>query len=263
MIGGIIGDIVGSVYEDGNMKSKDFTLWSPKCEFTDDTVLSVATADWILNGGRCEDFYYSYTSKYPTCGYGTGYMKWYFNRKYHGKYIPYNSYGNGSAMRVGPIGWAYYSIEEVLKVSRDSAICTHNHKEGIKGAQAIACCVFLARNKESKEDIKTFIEKSFGYNVSLSMQNISKDYQWNATCQETVPQAILCFLEGKNFEDSIRNAVSLGGDSDTIACMTGAISEAFYGIPMGIAEKVCEYLPPELIRVINIFEKKFGNNIIL
>ncbi len=263
MLGGIIGDIVGSIYEDGNMRSKDFPLWSPKCGFTDDTVLTVATADWILSGGSCEDFYYSYTAKYPTCGYGTGFMKWYFNRKYHGKYIPYNSYGNGSAMRVGPIGWAYNSLEEVLRVSRESALCTHNHKEGIKGAQAIASCIFLARNKESKENIKPFIEKIFGYNLSLSMRNMSKNSMWNATCQETVPQAILCFLEGKDFEDSIRNAVSLGGDSDTIACMTGAISETFYGIPKGIAVKAYEYLPSEFIKVINIFEKNFENNILL
>ena len=232
MMGGIIGDIIGSIYEDGDMKSKDFPLLNPKCSYTDDTILSVATADWILSGGRCEDFYFSYVAQCPSCGYGTGFMKWYFTRKYHGKYIPYNSFGNGSAMRVGPVGWAYNSIEEVLKVSKKTALCTHNHNEGIKGAQAIASCIYLARNKRSKEDIKNNVENTFGYNMNITMRTIVDNYTWNATCQQTVPQAVVSFLESNNFVDAIRNAISLGGDSDTLACMAGAISVAYWGIMM-------------------------------
>lgn len=143
MLGGIIGDIIGSIYEDGDMRSKDFPLWSENCHFTDDTVLTIATADWILNGGNIEDYYYSYFSEYPTCGYGTGFIKWTIIRKFHNKFIPYNSFGNGSAMRVGPVGWAFDNIEDVLEYSKTSAMCTHNHEEAIKGAQAIASCVFL------------------------------------------------------------------------------------------------------------------------
>jgi ADP-ribosylglycohydrolase len=166
-------------------------------------------------------------------------------------------------MRVGPIGWAFNSIEEVLKVSKDSALCTHNHKEGIKGAQAIASCIFLARKRASKEEIKCFIENSFGYNINISMREMARGYTWNATCQQTVPQAIVSFLESKNFEDCIRNAVSLGGDSDTIACMAGSISEAFWGIPVEIANQAYRFLPPELVSIITKFEDSFGNNILL
>lgn len=263
MIGGIIGDIVGSIYEDGNIKTKDFPLWNDRCHFTDDTVLTVATADWIINGGVCENYYYSYVNRFPNCGYGTGFMKWYFNRKYHGKFIPYNSYGNGSAMRVSPIGWAYDNMENVMKVSMDSASCTHNHEEGIKGAQAIASCIFLARNKESKEVIKKYVEDSFGYDLNTSIRKIIENYTWNATCQHTVPQAILSFLESDNFEDSIRNAISLGGDSDTIACMTGAISEAYWGVPVDLVKTAYKFLPLDLCDVIEKFEKTFGNNILL
>ena len=260
MIGGIIGDIIGSIYEDGNMKSKDFPLWNDNCHFTDDTVLTIATADWLLNGGRCEDYYYSYAAQFPSCGYGTGFIKWYFTRKYHNKYVPYNSYGNGSAMRVGPIGWVFDSIEEVLRVSQVSAICTHNHKEGIRGAQAIASCVFLARKGKTKEEIRHFTENTFNYNVSTSLKEIKKIYKWDVTCQQTVPHAIISFLESKDFEDCIRNAVSLGGDSDTIACMAGAIAEAFYGIPTELREKVLEFIPQAFVNIINPFEKRFGNN---
>lgn len=263
MIGGIIGDIVGSIYEDGTMKSKHFPLWDDRCHFTDDTVLTVATADWLLNGGKCEDYYYSYAMEYPTCGYGTGFMRWCFNRKFRSVYHPYNSYGNGSAMRVGPIGWAYNSMEEVLKVSNDTALCTHSHEEGIKGAQTIASCIFLAKNKESKEYIKAFVKRTFGYNIDVSLKEISKSYTWNATCQHTVPEAIISFLESNDFEDGIRNAISLGGDSDTIACMTGAISEAYWGIPIEMQEKAYEYLPTEFISIIKNFEKTFGNNLLL
>ena len=258
MLGGIIGDIIGSIYEDGNIKSKAFPLWSDKCHFTDDTVLTIATADWLLNGGRCEDYYYSYTGQFPSCGYGTNFLKWYFNRKFHKEYKPYNSYGNGSAMRVGPVGWAFDSLELVMQYSKISAQCTHNHEEGIKGAQTIAACVFLARMRKTKEDIKRFVEDTFNYDVSISLEKITQDHIWNATCQQTVPQAIISFLESVNFEDSIRNAVSVGGDSDTIACMTGSISEAFYGVPIELRKQSLKYLPPSIINVINMFENRFG-----
>lgn len=259
MFGGIIGDIVGSVYEDGNMNCKKFPLWSAGCRYTDDTVLTVATADCILNNGSYEDYYYKYATEYPTCGYGSGFMKRVFIKKFHNKYIPYNSYGNGSAMRVSPIGWAYDHLEDVLQKSKESSECTHNHIEGIKGAQAIACCVFLARKYKTKDYIRCFIEDTFHYNLSISLEELTRGYLWNATCQQTVPQAIISFLQSKNFEDCIRNAISLGGDSDTIACMAGAVAEAFYGIPTGLRDKALELIPPTFVNIVNQFEKRFGN----
>ncbi len=259
MIGGIIGDIIGSIYEDGLIKSKTFPLWDANCHFTDDTVLTVATADWLINGGKCEDYYYSYALNYPACGYGTGFLKWVFMRKYRNKYLPYNSFGNGSAMRVGPVGWYCENIEDVMRISKESATCTHNHEEGIRGAQAIACCVFLAKKKIAKKEMKRIIENRFNYNISLSLHEASKDYIWNATCQNTVPQAIISFLESVDFEDSIRNAISLGGDSDTIACMTGAISEAYYGIPVVIRKRALDYIPKTMINIIKMFESCYGS----
>ena len=257
MLGGIIGDIVGSIYEDGNMKTKDFPFWNEKCHFTDDTVLTIATADCIMNRGKFENYYYSYATEYPHCGYGTGFMKWLFIKKYRNKFIPYGSYGNGSAMRVSPIGWAYNSIDDVKQMSKISAKCTHNSVEGIRGAQAIACSVFLAKMNAEKKTIKQFVENEFNYDLSLPISEVKKNYRWNATCQNTVPQAILSFLESKDFEDSIRNAISFGGDSDTIACMAGSISEAYYGIPIDIQMKAFEYLPVKLQKVLNRFAYTF------
>ncbi len=240
------------------MKSKDFPLWGEGCHFTDDTVLTVATADCILKGGRFEDYYYSYTSQFPSCGYGTNFMKWYFTRKFRNQFVPYQSFGNGSAMRVGPVGWGYERMTDVLDKSRDSAICTHNHEEGVRGAQAIATCVFLARKNESKGHIKRFVEEKFSYNLDCSLEDGQKNHKWNATSMQTVPQAITAFLESDNYEDCVRNAIAIGGDSDTLACMAGSIAEAYYGVPSELREKAYTYLPEKIIEVIEKFEFRFG-----
>lgn len=258
MIGGIIGDIVGSRYEDGNIKSKDFPLWGESCHFTDDTVLTVATADCILKDGKFEDYYFFYANQYPLCGYGTGFMKWYFIRKFKKQFVPYQSFGNGSAMRVGPVGWSCKSIKDVLNKSRESAICTHNHDEGIRGAQAIASCVFLARTNKPKGHLKKFVEEKFSYDLSCSLEDIQKCSIWNATSMQTVPQAITAFLESDNYEDCVRNAIAIGGDSDTLACMAGSIAEAYYGVPSELREKAYTYLPEKIIEVIEKFEFRFG-----
>ncbi len=270
MIGAIIGDIIGSVYEHDNIKTKDFPLFSNKCTFTDDTVLSVATAKWLLEGNECYRHYYELTSRYSTAGYGTGFIKWYFQVKYHKNPKPYNSCGNGSAMRVGPVGWAFDIEPELLAAAKISAECTHNHPEGIRGAQAIAFCIFMARHGFNVAEIKQAIEERFGYNLSTSIDELRLRYSWHGMdglgnggiCQDSVPQAIICALQAFDFEDAIRNAISIGGDSDTIGCMTGSIAEALYGIPKSIAEKASLYLPDDLSLTITDFEKKFGTFII-
>lgn len=263
MLGGIIGDIVGSIYEFNNHKSKDFQLFSNKMEFTDDSVLTVATADWLLSGGNICEYYARYAKQYPCPmgGYGSGFIGW-VSKTAEGDYSPYNSCGNGSAMRVGPVGWAFDSTEEIMHYAKLSAECTHNHPEGIKGAQAIALCVFMARAKVTKDVIRSRIGKNFGYNLSLSCDNIRKSYTWGATCQDTVPQAICAFLDSDSFEDAIRNAISIGGDSDTLACITGSIAEPFYGIPYDIYQKGMSYLPKPLKDIVITFESRFGDNIL-
>lgn len=262
MIGGIIGDIVGSIYEFDNYKSKDFKLFSNMSELTDDSILSIATADWLLSGGSVSEYYAEYAKQYPCPmgGYGSGFMSW-VRRTAEGDYSPYNSCGNGSAMRVGPVGWAFDTKEDILHFAKVSAECTHNHPEGIKGAQATALCVFMARSKVGKDIIRSTIEEEFGYDLRLSCDDIRKTYTWGATCQDTVPQAITAFLDSDSFEDAIRNAISIGGDSDTLACITGSIAEPYYGIPYDIYKKGMTYLPKHLKEIVLAFECRFGNNI--
>lgn len=262
MIGSIIGDIVGSVYEftENNIKTKEFELFSEEGDFTDDSILTCATADWILNGGNAGEYYAKYGLKYPLPkgGYGSKFVIWLYCAKNKNN-SPYNSCGNGSAMRVGPVGWAYDTVEEVLKMAKKSAECTHNHPEGIKGAQAVALAILMSRQKYSKEAIRTEIERRFGYNLHFTCDEIRPTYTFKETCQESVPQAIVAFLEGKDFEDSIRNAISIGGDSDTIGCITGSIAEAFYGVPEEVRKKAMEYLPDELKTIVTEFENKYNH----
>jgi ADP-ribosylglycohydrolase len=179
-----------------------------------------------------------------------------------GDYSPYGSCGNGSAMRVGPVGWAYDTEEKVLEAAKCSSECTHNHPEGIKGAQATALSIFLARKGASKEEIRKRIEDKFDYDLDFTCDGIRDTYDWGATCQDSVPQSIVAFLDGKDFEDSIRNAISLGGDSDTLGCITGSIAEAFFGIPQSIREQAWRYLDTAMQDIITEFENKYGNNII-
>lgn len=248
MIGAIIGDIVGSVYEWNNIKTKDFPPFSSGCFFTDDTVMTLAIAEGLMNGGGPEDFIAAmkkYGRLYPDSGYGGRFGSWLFSDGIN----PYNSWGNGSAMRVSPVAWAFDILSEVEKYAEISAAVTHNHPEGIKGAQATAAAIFLARKGKTKEEIKAYIENKYGYNLNRSLDEIRPNYRFNESCQETVPEAIIAFLESVDFEDAIRNAISLGGDSDTLAAITGSIAEAAYGIPKDIKEKALSILDQGLLDV--------------
>lgn len=257
MIGAIAGDIIGSVYEFNNIKTKDFPLFSPLSRFTDDTVLTVAIANSIISGTPCCDSIRSFGRAYPNAGYGSSFKNWLFSENTS----PYNSFGNGSAMRVSPIGFAFNSIDEVIKEAKLSAEITHNHPEGIKGAQATALAIYLARKGAGRDIIKKEIHNWFGYNLERSVDEIRVNYTYDISCQGTVPEAIICFLESSSYEDAIRNAISIGGDSDTLACITGGISEAFYGpVPENIIKKVEAKLPPELMGPVKTFyEVHMGN----
>ncbi|HEY2823533.1 MAG TPA: ADP-ribosylglycohydrolase family protein [Candidatus Acidoferrum sp.] len=242
MIGAIAGDIIGSVYEWDNIKTKQFDLFSPKCFFTDDTVLTVALAESILTGADYSLLMRAYYRRYPGAGYGNFFHRWAMTPEGQ----PYNSWGNGAAMRISAVGFAYNTLDEVLNQAAEYTALTHNHSEGLKGAQATAAAIFLARAGSTKADIKEYTTKTFGYDLSQSVDEIRPTYEFNESCQRTVPQAIVCFLESTSFEDAIRNAISLGGDSDTLACITGGIAQAAYGVPAVIAEQATSILDDEL-----------------
>lgn len=281
MFGAIVGDIVGSVYEWHNIKTKDFPLFRENCFFTDDTVMTCAVAEAVMNGGLRDHFIDAmkkYGRMYPNVGYGDKFSAWLLSDSRE----PYNSFGNGSAMRVSPCAWAmdcgFFSRSGIWpihgsSVAKLSAEVTHNHQEGIKGAMATVDSIFLCRYYfggycddlsdshisenpiECKKYIKAYIQKTYGYNLSLSLDEIRPTYRFSAICQDTVPQAIIAFLESTDFEDAIRNAVSLGGDSDTLAAITGSIAEAAYGIPDSIKEKAYSYLDAPLKDVIGRWEQ--------
>lgn len=254
ILGAIIGDIIGSVFEWNNVKTTDFQLFTEKTDYTDDSVLTFATMDSILNGIDYTTAYQTYGRKYPNRGYGGYFYSWIHT----GNPRPYNSYGNGAAMRVSPVGWAYDTLDEVLFQARRSAEVTHNHPEGIKGAQATAAAVFMARNGSSKEDIKKYIQDAFGYDLERRIDEIRPIYRFNETCQQTVPEAIIAFHESEDYESAIRLAISIGGDSDTVACITGGIAGAFYGeIPRWIVEKALDLLPADVIMLIEKFSAKY------
>lgn len=243
MIGAIAGDIIGSVYEWDNIKTKQFDLFSPECFFTDDTVLTVALADAILNKQDYVPVMKSYYQKYPDAGYGGMFHRWAQSEESR----PYNSWGNGAAMRISPVGFAFDSLEEVLTKARQYTEVTHNHPEGIKGAQAVAAAIFLARTGKSKAEIREYVATTFGYDLTLTVDEIRPTYEFNESCQQTVPQAIIAFLDSDDFEDAIRNAISMGGDSDTLACIAGGIADAFYGgVPDSILQKTMELLDDDL-----------------
>jgi ADP-ribosylglycohydrolase len=255
MIGAIAGDIIGSVYESHCLKTTEFAIFTTHSSFTDDTVLTVAVADCILNGKDYATTFKQYARKYPYAGFGGMFFRWVKSNSLK----PYNSFGNGSAMRVSPVGFAFDTVEEVLAEARRSAEVTHNHPEGIKGAQAVAAAIFLAREKESKSGIKDFIEKNFGYNLSETLEEIRPHYYFDETCQGSVPQAIIAFLESDSFEDAVRKAVSLGGDSDTLACMAGGIAQAYYRtIPDYIIKEVNDRLDKDLLNVVEEFSLKYS-----
>lgn len=254
MTGAIAGDIIGSVYEFDNIKTTDFPLFTNESDYTDDTIMTVAVADWLLNGGDLAKVMQRYGREYPypTGGYGGRFSGWLREKDP----LPYNSWGNGSAMRVSAVGWMFDSLEKTLEVAKETAIVTHNHPEGIKGAQATAAAIYLARTGKSKQDIKQYIETAFSYDLGRTCDEIRPFYRFNESCQGTVPEAIIAFLDSSDFENAIRLAVSLGGDSDTLACITGGIAEAFYGIPEDIERQVYDKLPGTFQKVIKEFKNK-------
>lgn len=255
MIGAIAGDVVGSVYERHNLKSREFELFGPGSRFTDDTVMTCATAEAILADGDYAAAYRRWFAAYPDRGYGSRFSWW---AAQEGRPAPW-SCGNGSAMRVAPIGWAFGDLEEVLREARRSAAVSHPHPEGIRGAQAVAAAVYLARTGASPAGVRECIAGRFGYRLDRTVDEIRPGYRFDATCQGSVPEALTAALESVSFEDALRNAVSLGGDSDTIACMAGAVAEALHGgVPEWIAAETRRRLDDRMCRVIDAFRDRFG-----
>jgi ADP-ribosyl-[dinitrogen reductase] hydrolase len=253
MLGVICGDVIGSVYEGHNVKSKQFPLFSKGTRFTDDTVLTVAIADAILNRKYFGPTIHRYSLNYPSAGFGSRFKDWFKSK--HPR--PYGSYGNGSAMRVSPIGYAFNSIPEIMQMAEKSSVISHNHPEAIKGAQAIAVSIFLARTKKTKSEIKSYIEREFGYDLNRTIDSIRPGYKFDVSARGSVPESIISFLESNDYEDAIRTAISIGGDSDTIASMCGGIAEAYYGtIPADIVDKVRKFLPLNFLSIIDIFYQK-------
>ncbi|MFC2092018.1 ADP-ribosylglycohydrolase family protein [Elusimicrobiota bacterium] len=254
MLGAIAGDIIGSVYEHFPIKKTDFPLFKKRCRFTDDTVLTIAVADAILNSKDYSGSLKTWARKYPLAGYGPNFSLWFIlNRS-----KPYNSWGNGSAMRVSPVGFAFDTLDKVLLQARKSAEVTHNHPEGIKGAQAAAAAIFLAKTGRNKSQIKEYIENNFSYTLDKTLDEIRPGYRFDISCQGTVPQALIAFFESVDFEDAVRKAVSLGGDSDTLACITGGIAQAFYReVPVKIIRHVRKILRPEMLAILDGFCEKY------
>ena len=266
MLGAIIGDMVGSIYEFNNIKRTDFALFSPESNYTDDSIMTLAVGNWLMEREkpedieRLEEFIVTYANEYPCPmgGYGGRFREWLFGMK---KCLPnslgrkpYNSWGNGSAMRVSSVGWLCNTLKEVEQTAQETAAITHNHPEGIKGAQATAVAIFLARKGFDKDIIRTVIEQRYGYNLHRTCSEIRPTYAFDKSCQGTVPEAIIAFLESTDFESAIRLAVSLGGDSDTLACITGGIAEAYYKkIPAAIMDEARRRLPEKFKKLLEAF----------
>jgi len=254
LLGALAGDMIGSVYEFNPVKHTHFQLFTPSSRITDDSVLTLAVADAILSGKGYQECIHQYAHTYPNSGYGGMFRRWMASDDPQ----PYNSFGNGSAMRVSPVGWAFDSVENVLFEAKASAAVTHNHPEGIKGAQAVALAIYRARTGASKDDIRCEIIARFGYNLSSTLDEIRPTYQFDETCQQTIPPAITAFLESVDFEDAIRKSISLGGDADTLAAIAGSIAEAYYGnVPEEIATQVRERVPGELWKVVDKFSQRY------
>ena len=278
MLGAVIGDIAGSVYEFSNTRDYNFEMFPAGSNFTDDTVMTMAVAEWALNNDICADVEtqtkllesiivdMAKNVPCPMGGYGAGFHTWLFHperlidyrtgRTASGR-CPYNSWGNGSAMRTSSVGWLYDDMDTTLKVAETAASITHNHPEGIKGAQAVTAAIFMARNGASKEDIKKYITTKFHYNLDQSWEYLHDTYEWDSSCQGTVPQAIISFLSSDDFEGAIRRAISIGGDSDTLACITGSIAEAYYkDIPEYMVSKAMSLLPVRFRKVLGMMGEK-------
>ena len=261
MYGVILGDSIGAPYEFHGIKTTKFKLFSNLTHFTDDTVMTIAVCEGLLNAGLHSDrkiieenltvSCQKWGRKYPDAGYGGRFRKWLKEEDPK----PYNSWGNGSAMRVASIGWLYEDLGRTREVARWSAEITHNHPEGIKGAESTAAAIWMARNGRTKKEIKDYIEEKYGYDLSRTCDEIRETYQYEVSCQKSVPESIIAFLEGKDFEDTVRLAISFAGDADTQACIAGSIAEAYYGIPEWIMKKGRDLITPDMKEVIKKFEK--------
>ncbi|GAK52650.1 ADP-ribosylglycohydrolase [Candidatus Moduliflexus flocculans] len=257
MIGALAGDIIGSVYERFPLKTTTFPLFHSHCRFTDDSVMTVAVADAILKGADYAASMKRWGRKYPDAGYGGSFFRWIFQDDVH----PYHSWGNGSAMRVSPIGWAFATIDDVLREAENTAIVSHDHPEGIKGAQAVALAVFLARTGHTKDAIRQEICLRFNYTLERTVDAVRPTYTFDVSCQGSVPEAIIAFLDSTNYEGAVRNAISLGGDSDTLACIAGAIAEAFYqDISDDLRRTAQTFLPEDMLDVLRAFEQRFSSH---
>lgn len=250
MLGAIIGDVVGSPYEFGSPKTKNFLFFQPSCRPTDDSIMTIAVGCACVSSGCRDEWEFKRTlvqmmheigQQYPDAGYGSMFFRWLMDSSDE----PYGSMGNGSAMRVSPIAWAVDTLEEVETLAKWSAEVTHDHPEGIKGAQAVAAAIFMARTGADKEEIREYIQENY-YDLDFTVDEIRPGYSFDVTCEGSVPQAIVCFLDAEDFEDTIRNAVSLGGDCDTQAAIAGAIAEAYFGIPDDLQEEVFDYIDENL-----------------
>lgn len=257
MIGAIAGDIIGSVHEFVGTKTRQFEFFEGGSNFTDDTVLTVAVAEWLLRGSDLVDLLHGYHARFPNAGWGSWFDTWASSRCRD----PYDSYGNGSAMRVAPVGWAFDSLDEVLDGARRSAEVTHNHPEGIRGAQATAASIFIARTGGTADDIRGFFsDQIVGYDLDRTVDEIRENYRFDVTCQGSVPESIICVLEADGYEDAVRNAISLGGDADTQACIAGGIAEAMWGVPDWIQAEAIERLDPTLRETVDEFIEKSCRN---
>ncbi len=254
MLGALVGDIVGSVYEWDNHCSKDFPLFTDRSFFTDDSVLTIALAEAILEQGDYAALMRRYGRRYPDAGYGGMFRRWLGDSSMG----PYRSFGNGAAMRVSPVGWAYATLDDTLQQARAYTAVTHDHPEGIKGAQAVAGSIWMGRHGAGKAEICAWIIDYAGYDLSRSCDEIRPDYKFNETCQKTVPEALTAFLESTDFEDAIRLGISLGGDSDTLTCITGSVAEAFYGgVPAEIERETLARLDDPLRDVVCHFRGRY------
>ena len=263
MLGAIIGDIVGSRFEWNNIKQKDFELFTPDCTATDDSIMTLAIAQAVMDS-RTDGGDLSQTAAqamqrigrpYPNSGYGGRFWSWIYSDNPR----PYNSFGNGAAMRVSACGFVAHSLEEALNMAKAVTVVTHDHPEGIKGAQAVAAAIWLARSGRTMQEIKEFIDWEY-YPMNFSLDEIRPRYVFNETCQQTVPQALIAFFESTSFEDAIRNAISIGGDSDTLAAITGSVAEAFYGVPQELGDRAKAFLDEPLRPILEQFQTFLAEN---
>lgn len=254
MIGAIVGDVIGSYFEHFPTKHTDFDLFSENSFFTDDTVLTVAVADWLMNDGELHRYFHRYVDRYPGAGYGATFLNW----AQCGETEPYGSWGNGSAMRVSPVAYVRDKLADVLRLAEETAAITHNHPDGILGAIAVAGCVFVARDGGSKDDIRDFVDREIGYDLSRSIDMIRPRYSFDVSCSGSVPEAITAFLESNSLEHAIRLAISLGGDSDTMACIAAAIAEPFYGgVPDELWLPARDRLDGPLLQIVDDFRAAY------